>query len=757
MIDIVAHPKSKAFLALLVMALTSCTISGSSSYSSDGSGSSLSEDSSETISTSSSISIELPSFGETATGSSNDWPRAIIETIFTSEARFDIPAFASSSPYFYEYMVGPEPAIAISTSAGSPDPEAIYGAQLEAASWTVHPEYQIVALFIVAIDISEEMIVSFVAYDEDFMIVIADYDPAMFEDNNVQRSDGWPQSVIDEYFGFETASIIPALASENPYFFVLPSSEDEALVIFTEASETAMTAYGGQLMQLGWSSYEMDGNVVYTDPSESIALVIDYLNGFITLFLINNEPEIYESATWPTSSVNGFVAPTALEIAIPSFAAAHYFYSYDEDEFGPYMTVTSESDGTWMGGYIDNLLNLGWRVFDIDDEIDDGYYAIDPAHQIILVLIETSAHFILEIHYYTGAMEGYLDVGFGSWQETEIWPEAYIGQLLGDNTALPMPAFASLMYQYCFQFDDYGNLLALNAMAEAGDDLDYAGVLESAGYTVIEKDIEGTWSYVAYDAEKLVMVYFYYADGWLCLVIREYVDELVTSDPEWPYEVMMDLFNGYLIPAFEFDGETLDYDVDEIAQAIRITIGNCGPDAFEAYIATLDQNYFRVYVNYENMRALATNAGGNIDVYIGFADGVLTLDVKSIDYVAYEAYFSTYIQITSAVFPNPLINQLLGEDMPNLLLPYVSESPFTYYAGWYVGRPSVHVEVASSLTEFDNYYAALEGDGWDMTYEDRPGERYFEATQAGYDGYVEATLNESTGEAVILISRWTMM
>ncbi len=241
------------------------------------------------------------------------------------------------------------------------------------------------------------------------------------------------------------------------------------------------------------------------------------------------------------------------------------------------------------------------------------------------------------------------------------------------------------------------------------------------------------------------------------IVIREYVDELVTSDPEWPDAELMDLFNGYSIPAFDFNGETLDYDVDEMTQSMRITIGNCGPDAFEAYIATLDQDYFRIYVNYENMRALATNAAGNIDVYISYAEGVLTLDAKSIDYVAYEAYFSTYIQITGAVFPNPLINQLLGEDMPNLLLPYVSESPFTYYAGWFAGRPSVHVEVASSLTEFDNYFAALEGDGWDMAYEDRSGERYFEATQVGYDAYVEATLNESTGEVAILISRWAIM
>ena len=242
---------AKTIFVCLLMTLTSCASSLSSSVgitsestsatsTSSIAGSTSSEDASSSD-TSSGSSVEIPPDGETIAGTSTVWPTPIIETIFTSAARFDIPVFASESPYMYQYTVTPSPWLAIMTGGAEPNSVAVYEAQLEAEGWIIHPEFQLMEMFIVAVDSNSEMMIMFLLNEDEFVIEIGNYDPSMFEDFDIDTSATWPAEAIDGYFGFEASAIIPPFSSANPYYFVIPAEEGGSILIFTEALEDAMS------------------------------------------------------------------------------------------------------------------------------------------------------------------------------------------------------------------------------------------------------------------------------------------------------------------------------------------------------------------------------------------------------------------------------------------------------------------------------------------------------------------------------------
>jgi hypothetical protein len=679
-------------------------------------------------------------------------------------------------------MVDPNTVIAIETEISAVDSESIYRGQLETTGWTIHPEYRLSTGFTIAIDANDEMMIAFCVEEDDFVIEIMNYDAGLLESVGIDQSPTWPQEVIDAHFGFATETIIPVFPSSEPYFYIPSSLEVEALMIFTEVAEDAVDDYAALLTSMNWGSFVNENEeTIYTDSSEQIILVLGYDSGFATIAMINNvqEPELPEpdTMTWPIEALNEEFGATLSGLVPVLNSSFGYLVDHEpSDGFSNVYLVAlgvTDPEFEYYRGMLGNQSFTVTFAEGVANENCDPYVAVDSENRIMLLMYLSDIGVEMDWVLYDDELYHYwIDEGSGG-ETAGFWPHEAINERFDITTGNIVPEFSD---EEIYSVDDFTDeahdILWTLITAETGTPNTvraYVSSLETANWSadILEDEETGSYIYLMVDPTQTVLMKIYFYDGeypfvefWitdysLALYDEEYESMFGgTESPAWPDEALMAMFDGYTIPSYEFSGaETLEYNVNEVAHTMTITIGNCGPGALDAYIATLDAEYFHTYVNYENAMAVTTNPSGNLDVYISFYNQTLTLEVRSIDYGVYEEYFSTYIEESSDVFPNMLIEMHFGDEMPDMLLPYVSESPFVFYTEWFLGVPTVHIEVASSQLEFENYYAALDG-SWDM--EGSTLEGVFEATQTGHDVFVEVEFDSVNQITTIEISRQTI-
>lgn len=585
--------KVKVFLLSLLLPLTSCTMlnpsSSSESSSSIGQTSSITSTSStsdsENISSnenpssevtstigsemSSEDSSELPSSWETPSeeelveGISPTWPSSLIQSIFTSAARYSLPAFVSPLPFYYQYTVEPIPMVMLSTNIGELDGVTIYKNQLTAVNWTIYEGIIPMMGFIIAVDPTSEMMVLFAASEETIFFEICNYDEEIFKDEDIQTSPTWPSQVIADYLGTAITSVVPPFESAYEYNYILPSEMVGALVVTTRVDDEAdVVSYLAMLLQSGWIYDEELEIPAYIDPDFQISLAVLYESGYFTM-MINpishgpTDPETFTSPTWPQDALDAFLTGSFLKIEIPSFSATEYSYTTYEEEIGTSMIIFSTTATTTIEDYVQAAVLAGWNVKPMHINAGNGYYAVDPEYEIFFIIENEFGVFRITMWTYHPSLESYFSDGSEQFETSEVWPSEAIEAILTTQPQEPVPSFVSSFYRYKEQGDNIGSYLLIIASGTEDDATAYQTTLQGAGYTVSSSSEFGTLAYVAFDADLSVFLYYYYAEGTVTIIVRDYDERLIGGDPTfptsetevWPVEYIETIFGSAFMNA----------------------------------------------------------------------------------------------------------------------------------------------------------------------------------------------------------------
>lgn len=185
----------------------------------------------------------------------------------------------------------------------------------------------------------------------------------------------------------------------------------------------------------------------------------------------------------------------------------------------------------------------------------------------------------------------------------------------------------------------------------------------------------------------------------------------------WPALDIVRLFNDDSLPAYGYDGsEVITYEIDEVNRILTMTILTSEEDAFQGYIDTLDAAYYMVNINYMNASALAQNTGGLITVFFSYATGVLSFEIRGVDYAFYDAMYVTYVRHNAIAFPVQILTTVFDVTFANAVLPYITSDSFYVYTRRFVHKNTVKIEIKnSSADECGTYYFSLMDDLWTLT------------------------------------------
>lgn len=698
--NIMFSSRSKLFLLSLLLPLTSCTMLNSSSSSESPSSTSQTSSITSTSATSDSETIssnedpnseitaitsseigsedsselssswETPSEGDFVEGISPTWPSNLIQSIFISPARYSLPAFDSPLPFFYQYAVEPTPMVMLSTNIGELDGETIYKNQLTAANWTIYEGIIPVMELILAVDPTSEMMVLFAASEGNMFFEICNYDESILEDDDIQTSAIWPEEVIADYLGTAITSVVPPFESDYEYKYILPSETVGALVIFTQVDDEAdVDGYLAMLLQSGWI-YDTELDIPsYIDPDMQISLAVVYEGGYFTMMInpISNgpiDPEIFTSTTWPQDAIDAFLTDSFLKIDIPPFTATEYSYTTYEEEIGPSMMIFSTTATTTIDDYIQAAVLAGWNVNPMHINAGNGYYAIDPDYEIFFIIENEFGVFRITMWTYHPSLESYFSDGSEQFETSEFWPLEAIEAILTTLPSEPVPAFDSTFYQYKEQSDNIGSYLLIIANGTEEDAATYQTTLQGAGYTVSSSSEFGTLAYIAFDAELSVFLYYYYAEGTVTIIVRDYDEKLIGGDPTfpisetevWPIEYIETIFGSAFVnavPAYDqgtfYDGFIYN---DEPANInwllINVNVTDAGDDV-DAYINGLVTLGWTVTANHDEVAGyysyLAYNPDQTVilELYFSiFGDQYLTFWLLPYDQVVYDYELENY-------------------------------------------------------------------------------------------------------------------
>ena len=624
--------KGKTFLLCLLLPLASCTMLNPSSSNSEtpstssassidstnnstagSEGTSIGSEASET-SSEVPVSWETPSEGEFIEGMSLTWPNSLIQSIFTSPARYSLPAFVSTSPFFYQYTTQPVPIISLLTNVGQVDGETQYKHQLETSNWVIHEEYKPMMDFIVAVDPTQQMMVLFSVSEGDMFFEISYYDAELFAELNIQMSLTWPGQAIADYLTTSVTSSVPTFVSNYGYYYMAPSEMVEYFILFTRIDDVSeVSVYTSNLVGLGWSLISEGEPLMYVDANEQITLIIGVESGYLSLIIIPMEdnpddPDYVTTLTWPGKELDAFLAGSYVQIDIPEFNASEYHHYLDEDELdGQSMTIFAYNASTSLEAYVQLAETAGWNVYPMHENAGTGYYAIDPEFEVFFIIENIFDVFSITIWTYHVSLESYYGDGIMPMTTTTTWPAQEVADFLSDAPSVPIPAFSSDYYQFRQEEDDFGPYLLMFANANNEQAVsNYAMALASANYTVVTNENYGSLTYVSYDADHKVYLYFYYLEGHVTIIIRDYQEVLIGGDPQfpepdtmiWPSDILAQEFGASLtatIPVLNADmGYQYFADSNDETSYMTLTCMGVGQDPYLYYLTMLENQSWTV-------------------------------------------------------------------------------------------------------------------------------------------------------------------
>jgi len=744
----IKHNKSSVsrFLVLtMFLVLSGCDFESSllpsssedaSSEASSSEGSSSSSSSSDSSSSSSSFTLEIPPDGEFIDGMSSTWPSQIIEGVFTSQSRLTIPPFASTT-YIYEYSVNPDPGVAIMAMTTLEDPTSVYTDALISAGWTIHDEIIPLLGFPVAVDPLEELMIAYLSNSGAIIINITLLDPEFFEGLGLYESDVWPSAEINAYLENDGADLVVPFPSEAPYYYILPTEENNVFFLMTQATEEAFNTYLSDMMIAGWG-YEQDGlSATFIDPEERITLFLTYANGNVTIIIAlsdpSEEPEIFTSQTWPADAVAEFLVPSFVKIPIPTFEASLYYYFGGEDEYNPYLSIFAEYSTSLIDDYVTSAIGAGWDVQPIQGDPEMGYYAVDPDFEIILCIQEGYPYFTLTMWVFSAQLEYFFESGVASWQDSNVWPSDAIESFLSETPSVAIPPYSADFYSYRIENDAFGAYLAIKAYTTSADAAEYQDALIASSFHVTTQAVGEDLMTVAWDPAETVMIFFYFSGDQIFFAIRDYDAALIEEEPElppadtmmWPLSEIGSEFGPEITGMIPILNASLGYLVDcsSLDEMAYIAITALGVTYLELgyYLDMLANQQYVVkpatgLASETYTPFIAKDAQNTIMILMAECEYGILVEVMPYDEATYTA-MTAFESGTTEAWPSSLITSTFSESFLLTIPVFSSESIFSstlYYAG---SELTPWIQIASDQTTLAYtrlYVASLFDANWSL-------------------------------------------
>ncbi len=737
------------FALTMFLVLSSCDYNGSflpsssegssseEISSSASSGESSSDAESSSSSSSSSFSLEIPAEGESIDGMASAWPSHIIEAVFTVPARLTVPSFASTT-YLYEYWVNPEPAFAIVAMTSASDPEAVYTESLISAGWTIHNEIIPLIGFPVAVDADEELMISYMANSGAIIINITLLDPDFFIDLGLYESDTWPSTEINAYLENDGADIVVAFPSDAPYYYILPTEDNNVFFIMTQATKDEFDAYLTTMMNTGWGIEQPDATTAsIIDPNGKFTLFLGYGNGNVTMVIAlsdsSEEPDIHTSSSWPADAVAEFLVPSFVKIPIPSFEASQYYYFFDADEYSPFLSIFAEYNTSLIADYMSAAIAAGWSVYPMHENAGNGYYAVDPDFEIILAFEEVYPYFTLTMWVFDAQLEYYFESGMAAWEYSQAWPSDAIDTFLSETPTTGIPPFSADFYSYRIEYDLFGPYFAIMTNGSSADLDAYQQALISASYHITTQVFDENLYTIAWDTEQTVMIFFTITGTDILFAIRDYDASLIAEQPPYPPADTMtwpssdigaefgpDVPGMIPILSSSFGYLVESSSIDEMAYIFITAIG----------VTSLEMSYYLEMLanqQYEVKAAvglategfspyLAVDAAKTIMMLIAEGEYGIDLEIMPYDEATYLA-MTAYESSTTEPWPSDLITSTFSETFNATLPSFCQESIFSstlYYTGTEL-TPWIQLNSdQATLVDLRTYVASLFDANWSL-------------------------------------------